>query len=266
MRQRTDPDLARRYAWSRGGEIKAIKANDRRDVFPHERPCSRRKQGVLMSTAEWLPIASRPSSDRREPFMRLGCGDRSLIASDLMSSAAYARDCKGWHAQATAHREARTVRVGANAILVFEDRLTVRHQLQEMIRVERISERAAVQAEIDRYTVLIPDGRNLKASLMLEFADAAERRAIGPSLVGIERTVWLRVEGRVRIFGRVTSGLDTPGSPPPLTHWLAFELGLQDMRSLRHDARLSVGIDHRRYSARLVMHDELRRLLLDDLH
>jgi len=126
--------------------------------------------------------------------MPLGSGDGPLIASDLMSSEAYARDCKGWHAQASAHRQARTVRVGANAILVFEDRLTVRHQLQEMIRVERISERAAVQAEIDRYASLMPDGNNLKASLMLEFADAAERRALGPSLLGIERTVWLRVE------------------------------------------------------------------------
>jgi hypothetical protein len=218
-----------------------------------------------MSTAEWLPTAGRPSSDRREPFMPLGSGDGPLIASDLMSSEAYARDCKGWHAQASAHRQARTVRVGANAILVFEDRLTVRHQLQEMIRVERISERAAVQAEIDRYASLMPDGNNLKASLMLEFADAAERRALGPSLLGIERTVWLRVEGRVRILGRVTSGPETPGGPAPLTHWLAFELGDEDMRSLRDNTRLSVGIDHHRYSAKLVVLDKLRCLLLDDL-
>ena len=211
-----------------------------------------------------LPTCLGARSERRAP--RMGHDDGALIASDLTSAEVYARDRKGWHAQALAHREARTVRVGSNAILVFEDRFTVRHQLQEMIRIEQISEPVLIQAEIDSYSALMPDGNNFKASFMLEFADADERRAIGPRLAGIERTVWIRVDGMVRIFGDVGARADAQAGAAPLIHRLAFELRRQDVRALQTGAQLSVGIDHLYCNAKLLVNDRQRDLLVDDLH
>ncbi|HUL63095.1 MAG TPA: DUF3501 family protein [Burkholderiaceae bacterium] len=191
--------------------------------------------------------------------------DGALIASDLVSPEVYARDRKGWHAQALAHREARTVRVGPNAILAFEDQVTVRHQLQEMIRVEQMSEPSSIQAEIDSYRALLPDGSNFKASLTLTFTDAAERLAIGPHLAGIERSVWVRVEGQMRIFGAVDDTTDEQDAAAPLIHRLAFQLSLQDVQALHAGARLSIGIDHLHYNARLIMRDRQRCMLVEDL-
>jgi hypothetical protein len=112
---------------------------------------------------------------------------------------------------------------------------------------------------------LIPDGSNFKASLTLEFADAGERRAIGPNLAGIERSVWVRVEGQIRIFGAVDDTTDEQDAAAPLIHRLAFELSLQDVRALHTGARLSIGIDHLHYNARLIMHDRQRCMLVEDL-
>jgi hypothetical protein len=211
-------------------------------------------------------VAGQACSEGHESMTSLGFGDGALIASDLTSPEVYARDRRGWHAQASAHRDARTVRVGPNAILAFEDRSTVRLQLQEMIRVEQISEPVSIQAEIDSYRALIPDGSNFKASFTLEFADAAERRAIGPDLAGIERAVWIRVEGLLPIFGIVDQRADAEGGAAPLMHRLAFELSLADVRAIRDGAQISVGIDHHHYNARLVVNDRQRCLLVDDLH
>jgi hypothetical protein len=212
-------------------------------------------RSVATRTRSGLPISTSHNSP-----------NDALTASDLISSEVYARDRKGWHAHASAHRDARTIRVGPNAILMFEDRLTIRHQLQEIIRVEQLSEPASIQAEIDSYRFLIPDGNNFKASFILEFADADERRARGPSLIGIERAVWMRVEGLLRILGRVSNEPEAPAQAAPLLYRLAFDLNLHDVRSLRAGARLSIGIDHECYSAKLVVNETQHALLLDDLH
>jgi hypothetical protein len=213
-----------------------------------------------------LPSVLGPARVSSEAATKKGAPECVLVASDLMSPEVDAHDRREWHEQALAHRAARTVRVGPNAVLIFEDQLTVRHQLQEMLRVERISEPVSMLAEIDTYAALIPDGSNLKATFMLEFADTSERRAVGPGLVGVERRVWIRVEGHVRSRAAVDPGVDAAASGGvPLTHRLTFELGRAAVRDLTNGGLLSVGIDHRNYHAVVVLREDQRRLLLDDL-
>ncbi|HEU0201265.1 MAG TPA: DUF3501 family protein [Burkholderiaceae bacterium] len=190
----------------------------------------------------------------------------ALVASDLTSLETYAREHKHFHPELRAHRESRTVRVGPNAILVFEDALTVRHQIQEILRIEQITAAANIQTEIDRYATLIPDGRNLKATFMVEFSDAAERHARGPDLTDVEQHVWLQVDGSDRIFAAVdrsTEGVEAVRAP--LVHHLRFELGSSGVRDLKHGKRLSVGIDHGACSASLTLNEKVRQLLLRDL-
>jgi hypothetical protein len=171
------------------------------------------------------------------------------------------------HAQVTAHRAARTVRIGPNAVLAFEDESTVRQQVQEMLRVEQISEPALVQLEIDAFAALIPDGQNLKATLTLEYADATERRAKTEALVGIANHVWVRIEGRARVFATVDAAADrAAGGALALTHQLTFELGRSGVRELESGGHLTVGIDHDGYHATLLLHDAQCHLLLNDLH
>jgi hypothetical protein len=189
-----------------------------------------------------------------------------LVAGDLMSSETYAREQRGSHADAVAHREQRTVRVGPNVLLVFQDERTVRHYLQEMLRIEQTSGQAQVQAEIDACAGLIPDGSNFKATLQLEFADADERRAKAAQLSGIEQHVWMQVDGSARLYAIAEANADRahPDRDPPAPT-LRFELDKPRVRQLKSGSRLSVGIDHGAYHASLVLNEGVRQLLLKDL-
>src|SRR5438309_3459965 len=118
----------------------------------------------------------------------------------LMTLEAYARERTAFRARVMEHKKRRTVTLGGHLRLVFEDELTMRYQVQEMLRAERIFEQVGIQEELDAYNPLVPDGRNLKATMMLEYPDTDERRRELARLKGIEDKVWIEVEGRQRVF------------------------------------------------------------------
>src|SRR5207244_9810130 len=120
--------------------------------------------------------------------------------ASLMTLEAYARERPQFRAKVMAHKKNRTVQLGDHLTLIFEDELTIRYQVQEMLRVERIFEEAGIQEELDAYNPLVPDGRNLKATLMLEFPDPDERKGWLERLVGIEDRVWLQPQGCDKIW------------------------------------------------------------------
>jgi hypothetical protein len=191
---------------------------------------------------------------------------RTFDAGDLLSPETYARESKGLHAEVRAYREQRTVHIGPNAALMFEDASTVRYQLQETLRMESISEDVAVQAEIDAYSFLIPDGSNFKATFELGFADANERHARTAELIGVEAHVWMQVEGFARTFAVAGSSLErAEANRIPAVRYLRFELDKARVRELKKGARLLVGIDHPAYRASLALAEDVRRLLLQDL-
>src|SRR5256885_15290648 len=115
--------------------------------------------------------------------------------SSLMTLETYARERPQFRAKVIAHKKHRTVHLGENVTLVFEDELTIRYQVQEMLRIEKTFEEAGIQDELDAYNPLVPDGANLKATMLIEYEDVEERRVALAQLRGIEDRVWVRVEG-----------------------------------------------------------------------
>src|SRR6187401_2338261 len=123
-----------------------------------------------------------------------------ITRDSLMTLEAYARERAQFRSRVMAHKKDRTVHVGEHVTLIFEDELTVRYQVQEMLRIEKIFEEEGIQEEIDAYSPLIPDGRNFKATMMVEYEDENERRTALARLRHVEDRTWIRVEGFERVF------------------------------------------------------------------
>lgn len=191
---------------------------------------------------------------------------RTLRARDLMPLALFERKRSGLQADVLALRGDRAVRIGSGATLTFENEATVRFRLQEILRHEAISADLAVQAEIDTYASLIPDGSNLKASFRLEFADAGERSLRLAELRGVENYVWLQIEGLPRVYAIADRDTDRGDADRDAAlHYLRFELDEAAVRALRHGSQLLFGIDHPAYRAREVVGENVRQSLLLDL-
>ncbi len=173
------------------------------------------------------------------------------IARDsLLSLETYARQRKEFRARVMAHKRDRTVHLGAHVTLIFEDELTLRYQVQEMLRIERIFEEQGIQDELDVYNPLIPDGRNLKATMMIEYADAEERKHALSKLKGIEDRVWVQAEGCARIYAIADEDLERENEEKTsAVHFLRFELDDEMARALKYGVGLALGVDHPSYQA-----------------
>jgi len=170
--------------------------------------------------------------------------------ASLMSLETYARERPQFRAKVMAHKKDRTVALGEHVTLLFEDELTVRYQVQEMLRVERIFEEEGIRDELDAYNPLIPDGRNLKATLMVEFPDTEERRRKLEELIGIEDKVWVRAGAHERVWAIADEDLDRETEEKTSSvHFLRFELNQSMAEALKAGGPLSIGIDHTRYAA-----------------
>jgi len=173
-----------------------------------------------------------------------------ITAESLMSLEQYAKNRKDFRAKVLAHKKDRTVKLGEHVTLVFEDELTMRYQIQEMLRVERIFEQDGIRDELDSYNPLVPDGSNWKATMLIEYPDSAERRIALSQLIGIEDRVWVEVEGQARIFAIADEDIDRENNDKTsAVHFLRFELPAVVKQALRAGAGLSVGVDHPNYSA-----------------
>jgi hypothetical protein len=147
-----------------------------------------------------------------------------------------------------AHKQARQVAIGPHATLYFEDRLTMRYQVQEMLRVERIEDAEGIDAELAVYNALIPDGGNWKATFMIEYLDVAERREALARLKGIERRVWMRVAGFEPVYAIADEDLEREDeSKTSAVHFLRFELTPAMCAAVNAGAAIAAGIDHERY-------------------
>lgn len=175
------------------------------------------------------------------------------IARDsLLSLEAYARQRKEFRAKVMAHKKDRSVHLGAHLTLAFEDELTIRYQIQEMLRIERTFEEQGIQDELDAYNPLIPDGRNLKATMMIEYADEGERKQALSKLKGIEDRVWVQVEGCARIYAIADEDLERENEEKTsAVHFLRFELDDEMARALKYGVALAFGVDHPSYQAEL---------------
>lgn len=171
-----------------------------------------------------------------------------LSSSDLMSLEQYARERPALRARLIEHRRARSLQVGEHCSWSFEDRLTVQYQVQEMLRVERIFEPAGIAEELEAYNPLIPNGSNLKATVMLEYPDPAERARRLAELRGFGARCWLQVQGCQRVYAVADEDLTRDSElKTAAVHFVRFELAPEMIAALKGGAALAAGVDHPNY-------------------
>ena len=189
-----------------------------------------------------------------------------LTRADLMSLEQYHTERKAFRAKVMEHKAPRTVSIGPNASLYFEDRLTMQYQIQEMLRIERIFEAEGIQDELDAYNPLIPDGHNWKATFMVEFPDVEERKRKLAELIGIERQVWVEIHGFAKVYPIANEDLSRETTDKTSSvHFLRFELTPDMVVAARDATPLSMGIDHPVYQYSMEVPLETRRALATDL-
>ena len=188
-----------------------------------------------------------------------------LSRADLFGLEKYHEVRTEFRARVLAHKRLRQVPIGRNATLYFEDRLTIQYQIQEMLRVERIFEAEAIEEELAAYNPLIPDGANLKATFMLEYEDADERRRMLGTLRGIENRVWMEAGGE-RVFAVADEDLDrATDDKTSAVHFLRFELPSRMRSALGNGAPMRFGIDHHEYRHQRTLTGDSRAALIADL-
>jgi hypothetical protein len=208
------------------------------------------------STGPVPPVAAAPVR---------GNGARYLALTDLLSLEQYARARVDFRARVILHKRQRTVAVGPHTTWCFEDRLTMQYQVQEMLRAERIFEPEAIQEELDSYNPLIPDGTNLKATLLIEYTDLEERRVALERLKGIEARCWLAV-GDERVYAIADEDLERENeTKTSAVHFLRFELTAAARAMLKAGALVSLGVDHEAYRHDVVATQATSRSLAGDL-
>ena len=192
---------------------------------------------------------------------------KPLRRSDLLSLEQYAEQRAEFRARVLRHKKHRRVDIGPNLTLYFEDRLTIHYQVQEMLRIERVFEAGGIEEELGAYNPLIPDGSNWKATAMLEFENAAERRRRLAELIGLEHKVWMQIAGQDKVFA--ISNEDLERSTPDKTsavHFMRFELTDAMKGAVKQGASLSFGCDHAGYRHRTTVDEDTRKALQADLN
>jgi Protein of unknown function (DUF3501) len=173
---------------------------------------------------------------------------RKLVRQDLMSLEQYSSDRARLRSEVIAHKQLRNVQVGPNMTWCFEDYTTIRYQVLEMLRAERIFEGDGIQGELDAYNPLIPDGSNWKVTLLLEFPDPQERRVALEKLIGVEDRCWIRVSEMERVFAVADEDMERENEEKTsAVHFLRFELSPSMVEAMKSGASLSIGVDHDNY-------------------
>lgn len=184
----------------------------------------------------------------------------------LLTLEAYAKARPAMRTEVIAHKKRRQVALGNHVSLLFEDELTLRYQVQEMLRIEKIFEEEGIQAEIDVYNALVPDGSNFKATMLIEYKNEVERRAALARLIGIEDRLFIQVEGQERVYAIADEDLDRENDEKTsAVHFVRFELTAAMKSALQSGAQMMVGCDHPNYPVHVeeLPQDTLSALLAD---
>jgi hypothetical protein len=173
---------------------------------------------------------------------------QKLARRDLMTLEQYSTERPRIRAEVMAHKQLRNLQVGPSLTWCFEDRTTIRYQILEMLRAERIFESEGIQGELDAYNPLIPDGSNWKVTLLLEFPDPEERRKALERLIGIEDRCWIRVSEMGRVFAIADEDVKRENEQKTsAVHFLRFELSASMAEAMKSGSSLSIGVDHDNY-------------------
>ncbi len=168
-----------------------------------------------------------------------------VTRDSLMTLEAYSKARPDIRRKVIEHKKARKVHLGDHITLLFEDETTVRYQIQEMLRIEKIFEEDGIQHELAAYNPLIPDGRNFKATMLIEYEDAAIRRQELGKLIGVEDRVWVQVEGSPKVYALADEDMERENDEKTSSvHFLRFELSDDMAAALKYGVSLAIGVDH----------------------
>ena len=189
-----------------------------------------------------------------------------LTANDLMTLEAYSKFLKTNKPQLIAHRRLRTVHLGEHFTILFEDEQTIRYQVQEMLRVEKIFEEEGIQQELEAYNPLIPDGTNWKATMMIEYADVNERKRELARLIDCEDRMFVEVEGQARVYAIADEDLDREtDEKTSAVHFLRFEFTATMRAAMLAGAGVKLGCDHSNYPQHCEITPETLASLVKDI-
>jgi hypothetical protein len=176
----------------------------------------------------------------------------TITRDSLMTLEAYAKARPVLRAEVIQHKKLRSVQLGNHLTLLFEDDMTVRYQVQEMLRIEKIFDEEGIQSELDAYNPLVPDGSNLKATVLIEYANEAERKVALAKLIGVEDRLFIQVEGQTRVYAIADEDLDRENEEKTsAVHFVRFDLTQAMKDALKAGAQLMIGCDHPNYPAHL---------------
>ncbi len=192
---------------------------------------------------------------------------RRLQRKDLWSLEEYSENRPEFRAQVLEHKQHRRVQLGDHVLLVFEDAMTIKYQIQEMLRIEKIFEAAGIQEELDAYNPLIPDGENLKCSMLIQYADVAERKERLSELVGIEDKIWLKVGDAEKVYPIADEDLERSNEDKTsAVHFMRYQLEGDALNAARSGGAMTFGVDHPNYPCDdVTVSDEVRQSLANDL-
>lgn len=187
----------------------------------------------------------------------------TLTRDDLFSLEEYAERRAAFRVRVLEHKKNRQVHLGEHATLYFEDQLTMQYQIQEMLRIEKIFEKQAIQEELDAYNPLIPDGRNLKATFMVEYEDVEERKKALAKLIGIEDKVWIQVKGFDKVYAIADEDLERENADKTSSvHFMRFEFTDDMVQAAQAGEDIAIGVDHENYNVSV---DPVARPIRDSL-
>ena len=189
-----------------------------------------------------------------------------ITPDSLMSLEAYARWRKAHKAEVIAHRKLRSVDLGEHIRVQFESELSMRYQVQEMLRVEKIFEEEGIRSEIDSYAPLVPDGSNWKATMLLEYPDVNERKRELARLIGVAYQMFVEVEGHPRVYALADEDLERENDEKTsAVHFLRFEFTAPMRQAVQAGAAVKLGCDHTNYPAHVAIPPETLASLAGDL-
>ena len=189
-----------------------------------------------------------------------------ITPESLMSLEAYSKWRKAHKPEVIAHRKLRSVQLGEHVNLQFESEMTIRYQIQEMLRIEKIFEEEGIQQEIEAYAPLVPDGRNWKATMMIEYTDANERKRELARLIGVEDRLFVEVEGHARVYAIADEDLDRENDEKTsAVHFVRFEFTPAMCAAIQAGAAVKLGCDHTHYPAHTQIPMETLASLAGDL-
>ena len=189
-----------------------------------------------------------------------------ITPESLMTLEAYSKWRKEHKGEVIAHRQLRSVHLGEHINLQFESEMTMRYQIQEMLRIEKIFEEEGIQDEIEAYAPLVPDGSNWKATMLIEYPDILERKRELARLIGVEDRLFVEVEGQPRVYAIADEDLDRENEEKTsAVHFVRFELTLAMRAAVKAGAAVKVGCDHTNYPAHVNLSPETLASLAGDL-